>query len=307
MKSKILKISLIGILCVCNLNASSLDEKIRLNKVDDIIELLNNGYNIDKQDEIGDTMLIMAVQYNKYDIVNILLSKGANILIKNNEGFSAIMYSKSLIITKLLISHGVNVNDVSDSGMTALHTSIFHHDDDLMKYLIEHGANTHLGKDLLQWSIINNNYSATKTLLEEKNDISLRESINNSFSIFTCVMHMEDTNIFFLLINNGCDLHKVDNSSGRTILHYAARNTKPIVKTIIDVLVKDNININSFDNKNNTPLHEAVKNNNIIAVNELLKYKAKTEIKNKDGKTPLDIAKEKHYTDLIEVLSKYDK
>ena len=54
--------------------------------------------------------------------------------------------------------------------------------------------------------------------------------------------------------------------------------------------MQNNAEINSPDFDGDTPLHFAVMNNNLEAVEYLLENGANTNVKNKDGITPLHIA-----------------
>ena len=53
-----------------------------------IKELLNIGFNINTQNDLGDTLLHYACEYKHYDIIQFLLSKNADINIKNEKGYT---------------------------------------------------------------------------------------------------------------------------------------------------------------------------------------------------------------------------
>ena len=74
---------------------------------------------------------------------------------------------------------------------------------------------------------------------------------------------------------------------------------------IIDNIVNNNININSPDNDGNLLLHILVSLNKKDDILELLKHKPTIIYKNKDGETPICIAKRLKYNEIEEVLSKY--
>ena len=67
----------------------------------------------------------------------------------------------------------------------------------------------------------------------------------------------------------------------------------------------EKINEKDTTDKNNTPLIKATLMNNFDIVEALLKRHAETNIKNTDDKNALDIATEKRYTGIAELLKKY--
>ena len=93
---------------------------------------------------------------------------------------------------------------------------------------------------------------------------------------------------------------------GKTALHYLipqwydydgddARVRANRFKALIDLLISKGLDINSIDNKGDTPLHTIARrfSEQKEAINFLVKKGANPNIKNYDGKTPLELAKEK--------------
>ncbi len=81
-----------------------------------IEQLLQSGVDINIQDPAsGTTVLMIASSYYYYDgIVKYLISKGANVNLKDKEGKTALLWasSNSLENAKILISNGAKVNEV---------------------------------------------------------------------------------------------------------------------------------------------------------------------------------------------------
>jgi ankyrin repeat protein len=61
----------------------------------------------------------------------------------------------------------------------------------------------------------------------------------------------------------------------------------------VKYLIENNANINNKDDKNNTGLHIAVKNDDYNMVKLLINNNAKINVINNDKETPIDIAKKK--------------
>ena len=71
---------------------------------------------------------------------------------------------------------------------------------------------------------------------------------------------------------------------------------------IAKYLLEKGSNINNLDKDNETPIMYCAYNGNINILNLLLQYEPDLKIKNKDGKTALDIAIEKGDQQIIKIL-----
>jgi ankyrin repeat protein len=77
-----------------------------------------------------------------------------------------------------------------------------------------------------------------------------------------------------------------------TLLHCAASNENvAVIKYIASKGQKSNVN--AKDVEGSTPLHWAASNKNVEVAKYLVSLGADVKAKNKDGKTPFDIAKQK--------------
>ena len=65
-------------------------------------------------------------------------------------------------------------------------------------------------------------------------------------------------------------------------------------------------NVNARDVLGNTALHFAAQSNNLDLANLLFEYKIEAKVKNKDGRTPLHIARKEGYRDFAIALVQYD-
>jgi uncharacterized protein len=87
-----------------------------------IEKLLQSGVDINIQHPTtGTTVLMIASSYFYYDhIVKFLISKGADVNLKDSEGKTALLWaaSNSLENAKILISNGAKVNEAANDGMT---------------------------------------------------------------------------------------------------------------------------------------------------------------------------------------------
>jgi len=116
--------------------------------------------------------------------------------------------------------------------------------------------------------------------------------------LFTAAQQGDSALIASYIQNNRC-LTGVD-KDGNTILHIAARCGHTDIVELLSQPLQTNIfmrfwywltkkplpSIDAQNKNGDTPLHEAVKKNQLFVVDILLKNKAKTDIRNKEGLTP---------------------
>jgi ankyrin repeat protein len=107
-----------------------------------------------------------------------------------------------------------------------------------------------------------------------------------------------------LLLDNGAHVDS-KNYKGRTPLHLAICDSN---KRIAKVLLDRGATINAADNAGNTSLHHALnlcEKHRLKMVAFLLSNGATPTLKNKEGKTPLDLAQESNDPVLIELFAKH--
>jgi len=85
-------------------------------------QLLQSGVDINTQHPTsGTTVLMIVSSYYYYDhMVEYLISKGANVNLKDSEGKTALLWASNNSIenAKILISNGAKVNEAANDGMT---------------------------------------------------------------------------------------------------------------------------------------------------------------------------------------------
>ncbi len=90
--------------------------------VDGVRSLLDQGVNVNAKDSaVGCTALVYAAQWDKPDVVQLLLSRGADINMLGN-GYTPLTMAASLgrtDIVRILIDKGADVNKTDESGKIA--------------------------------------------------------------------------------------------------------------------------------------------------------------------------------------------
>ncbi|EAY20291.1 ankyrin repeat protein, putative [Trichomonas vaginalis G3] len=85
-----------------------------------------------------------AAKFCGKETAELLISHGANINEKDNDGYTALHYAAANFLgektVELLISHGANINETDNMGKTALKIAVEHQYNQIAKLLILHGA-----------------------------------------------------------------------------------------------------------------------------------------------------------------------
>lgn len=330
-----------------NINASdmegytSLHRAIVNNDLNTVMELLKNE-NIDVNSKLGievsidgwylggATPLILASYLGYTDIVNALIEKGVDVKAKDDvDGCMAIHLAaangKNDVINILLDVDASNINDVDNRGNTPLHWASMKDRADTVSLLIENGADIE-AKDIDNWTalhyaaafaslqtveaLVDNgadknsltkdgnvpvNYAKDETIKtylsggkigredteevveEETKETAADETAENTETSETITE--DELNNELDTTQNGSivDPTVVDLDPKQLELLIAVKNNDIIA---VNALLKENVNSNFVDEEGYSPLHRAVLNNNLDVVNVLLSYKdIDTEIK----------------------------
>jgi hypothetical protein len=100
--------------------------------------------NINYRNSFGQTLLILAVNFDFIEIVTLLLNNGADVNLFDNDGETALTRASFFgrrSIVDILVRHGADINHRTNSGSSAITLSGFNNDVDLIKILIKGGAN----------------------------------------------------------------------------------------------------------------------------------------------------------------------
>ena len=133
--------------------------------------LLDDGAKIDIMNAHGSTPLSDACSAGRTETVNLLLARGANAFVSMKQGNTVLFASidngavgpqeTRLEIVKILVDHGVNVNQKTNDGSTPLHVAAMNEDHPLVEYLLSKGADT---------DAVDNNNMSPLDLTEEGNN-----------------------------------------------------------------------------------------------------------------------------------------
>ena len=241
----------------------------------DLVKLLiNRGADInDKNNFWGMTPLMFAIDSQHFEIAEFLMQRGADVNIRDREyGMTALMYSINTITPKYivenLIRNGANVTAKSNDGWDSLRRASLSERSDLIDLLIANGA---IKNQELSYAIGTKNITLVENAINNGANVNEKDNINMTF-----LMRMAErggqTDIAKLLIDKGADVNAKD-VTGETALMYAAgRGDDELVK----ILVENGADVNAKDNEGKTALKYSEQSGNIDTIN-ILKQAGATE------------------------------
>jgi len=95
----------------------------------------------------ADEGLLLASAANYEDIIRYFIDKGANVKVKNEEGYTPLYYAVANGMTTLvetLLKKGALVNETFDNDNTVLHMAVNNYYTDIIDLLLKNGANPNL-------------------------------------------------------------------------------------------------------------------------------------------------------------------
>ncbi len=275
-------------------NISKLFDYIRSHKWDKFIKLLDDDDTLDinVRDNYGNHLLTYAVRFNKYEIVKILLDKGAKYDIVDKMERS-ILYdaieSNFFSIIELLLKHsdtnvGVMMTNIRDiNGSIPLHYAIKHKNIEVVKLLLKYKSNCFI----IDKTGYNSLHLATRTgFYEIVKDIgkimtNLNSKTNKGESALHISINFQYNNITKYLLDEKADPNIIDTENEFTPLHYGVGwNNIEIVKYLLD----KGADPNKQDIYGNIPLMYCIKEDYGECFDILMKVNVYVNMWNIDGK-----------------------
>lgn len=254
------------------------------------------------------------------DDVEAEIAKGADVNISDNLGLTPLMYavgnSENPEITKLLIKNGADINAVDKNGASALmHAAEWNNyseNDGVIDQLIQLGANKEL-RDETGWSYLM--YSAKWWVAATVDDIEKEiskgadiKALNNREYLFIYdSIGLNTKEVISKLISLGVDIN-AKLCAGTTLLTWFCTD-----KEMLNLLLKNNPDVNKADDFGNTPLIALCYNAFFLLLNSedafeivktLINHGADVNLKNNDNKTALDYAAEVGNKEIVDILLK---
>jgi ankyrin repeat protein len=199
--------------------------------------LLNSGAAVSTRNNDGDTPLLVAVEEERSDLVGILLDRGAQIHAKNADGDSpftiALRTSPRMMLS--LLAKGRDQTD--DDGRSPLHIALSYNMPEtdiktIAGWLGGTNAVDMEGRTALRYAVDRNNWTAASFLANNGADVfSLARDGKTPADVTLASNSMDAVRAVF-----GGNAIGARDSSGNTILHYAARvSATPVIALLIEL------------------------------------------------------------------------
>jgi dihydroorotase-like cyclic amidohydrolase len=197
---------------------------------------------------------------------------------------------------KLLISEGADVNVKNDEGLTPLHYAAREGHKEIVELLLAHGADVNISEENLnriaaEYAMHYNHTEIVQLLVSKGADISPLH----------LALYMKDETKAKSLIEGGADVNN-RTPFGVTPLHIAAGAG---LKDIAELLIEKGADVNAKSNWDWTPLHSAAENGHKDIVELLITEGAEVNERDGASRTPLWYAKDKGHTEIAEILRKH--
>jgi len=261
--------------------------------------LLDKSCKMDEQDQDGNTPLHLAVQH--YDCYSV-----AKLLIKRlGDKCNAIMNKKGQ--TPLDLASAENKKEMvklfKDAGFDKEYNvpEAVAQDHNLLKTILENNkqhdqiVNIQTNHDKftgLHIAAQKGNSQSTQMLLDAKADTNVKDRWGKTPLHYAVQNSKKD--IVQLLLNNKCD-PKVQDENGITALIYAIQNGS---NEVVAAYINAKYDINQKDEHGCNPLHKAAFFGYDTIVKQLLDAGCKV-VKDKRGISPVDLAKDWNFTDIV--------
>ena len=188
-------------------------------------------------------------------------------------------YKSKLETIKYLVENGAVVN--SPEGDEVMLSAAEEGNTDIVEYLISRGANVNAVSVGIDGDVKDKKINST---------------------LYSAIIR-GNLDIIKLLIENGADIEQELDFSGGTeapVLTAAGCSSK----NILEYFLKKGAKVNYQNNKGNSPLMRAAYAGRIDNLKILLSYKADKQLKDSNGHTAMDLAKEKKQKEIVDYLEK---
>jgi ankyrin repeat protein len=212
--------------------------------------LIEAGADVDAQSSTGNTALMLAIDRGKIDVATTLIDSGANLEIKGQKGWTALHNAASggdkgyREVAEALLKAKASVDALSETMLTPLHEAAGKSLTDLVRLLVDHGANVNArdkfnntplrmcASNAQSFASLDSFKQTVKTLLEAGADINAGTTINTT-SLHSVVKWGNPDAVRFML-ENGADPN-VRTSKGELPIDFAK---DPAIRALLEPVTK---------------------------------------------------------------------
>ena len=232
------------------------------------------GININTSDSDGLTLFHKAAQENNLKLAKILKKYNAEINIRDNQGRTPVFYAKTPEILSWYTDNGADIYLKDKNGITIAHKYVIHNDFELLDELIKKGADINTpDKNGFPPLAYTNNLKMIKYLLEKGANPDFYYPSGNT--LFHNAVKSNNLELAYLLYKAKANPN-LKNKNGDLPLDIA------FSEDMRTILLSSGAKLNE-----RLYVHQAVRENNIKYLNNLLELGADINIADKKGNTPI--------------------
>ena len=269
---------------------------------------------LNNMDSNGDYMLNVAVIEGNIEIVEYLVSQGADINIKDGSGETPLqiaIHEGKLELINFFLSKKADVNMKDFFNETSLHEAVNKGEIEIVKLIVAHGADLNAKNNLKETPLfyaVKNNYSdIAKYLISKGSEVNTKDLGGRSPLHEAAYQGSLDTVKY--LISKGARVNAKDKYDIYP-LHVAAKQGQlEIVKYLILKGAKINvtgaavIGLSIYRTMRCTPLHVAANKGHLEIVKYLISQGAEINAQNNEEETALDLAEKGGHKEVVSFLS----
>ena len=268
--------------------------------------LLERGADVNAQEKDGWTSLHDAAFKGRVEVARVLLDHGANARLGTKWGETALHFvsqgqfdspEQGTSTARLLLERGVDVDAQEKTGRTSLHEAAFRGRVEVVRVLLDHGANamleTKMGEmavHMVSRGIYNSQEQGASTarlLLEHGVDVNVQEE--DGWTSLHWAAFKGRVKVARVLLSHGANA-KLKTTKGETALHTVSRgkyNSQEQGVSIARLLLKRGVDVNAQEKDGLTSLHFAAYKGRDKVVRVLLDHGANVKLETKGGKRTL--------------------
>ena len=301
---------------------------------------------ISRADKSGNTLLTFAVKHSQFEFLKILIDKGANPNIPDELTFTPLMHATQQVDLRatqmLLDAPNINIDAKRFDGGTALMIAASSNKNDVMRVLIDRGADVN-ATDKYGWTSLmlaarKGHREIVQALLNRSGINIDAKNLKGLTALIFAILYGKD-DVAKVLVDHGADVNLAKNDGWTPLMSAALHGHMTIAQTLLSapeiridaksanggtalmaaafygkadiakVLIDHRADVNAADNKGWTPLMHAAQQGHRETVEALLDKHADIKHTDKDGMTVFDIIERKNPNTvngmLLELLKKY--
>ncbi len=256
-------------------------------------KLIDQGADVDRPNSKGMPPLMVAIDNQQLEMVRLIIDRGAKVMVPADGvlPLEKAIDMRRIDMMRMLIEAGADISDPDTKGRTPLYIAVDNDNVVMASLLLDRGANARFisptwkltpvqlaidKKDIRMLNLLIDHGALTITEGEFGED-PIAMAIEQGYPYLAAVLRAPDANVFR------------KDKDGAGFLEYAINNSKD--QRIVNALIRAGVGVNEPTDKYGTPLHLAASRGNEGAVRVLLEHGADVNAKDKDGNTPLDVAK----------------